>query len=204
MSYRPLDYSASFLALEPINMIKDLLSDAESRMKGAIHALGEDLAGIRTGRASPALVEKLMVEYYGTPTMLQQLATIAAPEPQLLTIRPFDPGSIGIIEKAIRTSELGLNPSNDGKLIRLSIPSLTEDRRHELIKLVHKRLEESKIAVRNVRRDVLDDMREFEKEKAISEDDLFRGKEDLDKLTNRYIEQVDHVGTRKEQEIKEV
>lgn len=204
MSYRPLDYSASFLALEPINMIKDLLSDAESRMKGAIHALEEDLAGIRTGRASPALVEKLMVEYYGTPTMLQQLATIAAPEPQLLTIRPFDPGSIGIIEKAIRTSDLGLNPSNDGKLIRLSIPSLTEDRRHELIKLVHKRLEESKIAVRNVRRDVLDDMREFEKEKAISEDDLFRGKEDLDKLTNRYVEQVDHVGTRKEQEIKEV
>ncbi len=185
-------------------MIKELLSDAESRMKGAIHALEEDLAGIRTGRASPALVEKLMVEYYGTPTMLQQLATIAAPEPQLLTIRPFDPSTIGIIEKAIRTSELGLNPSNDGKLIRLAIPSLTEERRHDLIKLVHKRLEESKVAVRNVRRDVLDDMREFEKEKAISEDDLFRGKEDLDKLTNRYIEQVDHVGSRKEQEIKEV
>jgi ribosome recycling factor len=185
-------------------MIKELLSDAESRMKGAIHALEEELTGIRTGRASPALVEKLMVEYYGTPTMLQQLATIAAPEPQLLTIRPFDPKSISIIEKAIRTSELGLNPSNDGKLIRLAIPSLTEERRHELVKLVHKRLEESKIAVRNVRRDVLDDMREFEKEKAISEDDFFRGREDLDKLTNRYIEQVDHVGTRKEQEIKEV
>jgi ribosome recycling factor len=185
-------------------MIKELLSDAESRMKGAIHALEEELTGIRTGRASPALVEKLMVEYYGTPTMLQQLATIAAPEPQLLTIRPFDPSSISIIEKAIRTSELGLNPSNDGKLIRLAIPSLTEERRHELVKLVHKRLEESKISVRNVRRDVLDDMREFEKEKAISEDDFFRGRDDLDKLTNRYIEQVDHVGTRKEQEIKEV
>lgn len=185
-------------------MIKELLSDAESRMKGAIHALEEDLSGIRTGRASPALVEKLHVEYYGTPTMLQQLATIAAPEPQLLTIRPFDPSSIGIIEKAIRTSELGLNPSNDGKLIRLSIPSLTEERRHDLVKLVHKRLEEAKIAVRNVRRDALDDMREFEKEKAISEDDFFRGKDDLDKLTNRYIEQVDHVGERKEQEIKEV
>lgn len=185
-------------------MIKESLSDAESRMKGAIHALEEDLSGIRTGRASPALVEKLLVEYYGTPTMLQQLATIAAPEPQLLTIRPFDPGTIGIIEKAIRTSELGLNPSNDGKLIRLGIPSLTEERRLELVKLVHKRLEEAKIAVRNVRRDALDDMREFEKEKAISEDDFFRGKDDLDKLTNRYIEQIDHVGVHKEQEIKEV
>jgi ribosome recycling factor len=185
-------------------MIKELLSDAEARMKGAIHALEEDLAGIRTGRASPALVEKLLVEYYGTPTMLQQLATIAAPEPQLLTIRPFDPSSINIIEKAIRTSELGLNPSNDGKLIRLSIPSLTEERRLDLIKLVHKRLEEAKIAVRNVRRDTLEDMREFEKEKEISEDDLYRGKDELEKLTTRYVEQVDHVGTRKEQEIKEV
>jgi len=185
-------------------MIKDLLSDAEVRMKGAINAFEEDLAGIRTGRASPALVEKLMVEYYGTPTMLQQLATIAVPEPQLLTIRPFDPSSIGAIEKTIRTSELGLNPSNDGKLIRLAIPSLTEERRSELVKLVHKRLEEAKVAIRNVRRDALDDMRDFEKEKAISEDDFYMGKDELEKVTTHYVEKAEKVSGHKEQEIKEV
>lgn len=185
-------------------MIKESLTDAEHRMKGAIHALEESLATIRTGRASPVLVEKLMVEYYGTPTQLQQLATIAAPEPQLLTIRPFDPSSLSAIDKAILASDLGLNPSNDGKIIRLSIPSLTEERRHELIKVVHKHLEEAKIAVRNVRRDILEDMREFEKEKMISEDDLFRGKEDLEKLTSHYIEHIDEIGSRKEKEIKEV
>jgi ribosome recycling factor len=185
-------------------MIKESLADAEHRMKGAIHALEEDLNGIRTGRAAPALIEKLMVEYYGTPTQLQQLATIGAPEPQLLTIRPFDPSSIGAIEKAIRTSELGLNPANDGKLIRLAIPPLNEERRSDLVKIVHKRLEDAKVAVRNVRRDTLDDVREFEKEKMISEDDAFRGKEDLEKLTTRFVEQIDEVGRRKEQEIKEV
>ncbi len=185
-------------------MIKESLTEAEHRMKGAIHALEEDLGTIRTGRASPALVEKLMVEYYGAPTQLQQLASIAAPEPQLLTIRPFDPGSVGIIEKAIRSSDLGLNPTNDGKLIRLAIPALTEERRAELIKVVHRRLEEAKVAVRNVRRDVLDDVREFEKEKLISEDDLFRGKEDLEKLTSKYIEHIDEVGKHKEKEIREV
>lgn len=185
-------------------MIKDALRDAETRMRGAISALEDDFAGIRTGRASPALVEKLMVEYYGTPTPLQQLATIAAPEPQLLTIRPFDPGSLGAIEKAIRTSELGLNPGNDGKLIRLPIPPLTEERRQELVKIVQRRMEDSKVAVRNVRRDILNDLREFEKEKLISEDDFHRGKDDLQKLTDRYTEEVDKIGKRKEQEIMEV
>jgi len=185
-------------------MIKEALADAEHRMQGAIHSLEADLGGIRTGRASPALVEKLMVEYYGTPTQLQQLATINAPEPQLLMIRPFDPGSIGVIEKAIRTSELGLNPSNDGKIIRLAIPPLNEERRADLIKIVHKRLEEAKVAVRNVRRDILEDIREFEKEKLISEDDSFRGKEDLEKLTTKLVEKVDEIGKHKEQEIKEV
>lgn len=185
-------------------MIKESLAEAESRMKGAIHALEEDLGTVRTGRASPALVEKLLVEYYGTPTQLQQLANIAAPEPQLLTIRPFDPTSVAAIEKAIRASDLGLNPSSDGKLIRLAIPALTEERRSELTKVVHKRLEEAKVAVRNVRRDVQDDLREFEKEKVISEDDLFRGREDLEKLTTRIIEQIDSIGQHKEKEIKEV
>jgi ribosome recycling factor len=185
-------------------MIKESLADAEHRMTGARHALEEDLNVIRTGRASPALVEKLLVDYYGVPTQLQQLATIGAPEPQLLTIRPFDPGSITAIEKAIQTSELGLNPSNDGKLIRLAIPALNEERRAELTKIVHKRLEEAKVAVRNVRRDVLEDIREYEKEKIVSEDDAFRGKEDLEKLTTKFVEQIEEIGHRKEQEIKEV
>jgi ribosome recycling factor len=185
-------------------MIKDALRDAESRMKGAIGALEDDLAAIRTGRASPALVEKLVVEYYGTPTSLQQLASIAVPEPQLITIRPFDPKSINVIEKAIQTSDLGLTPGNDGKLIRLTIPPLTEQRRQDLVKVVSKRLEEAKVALRNVRRDTLDDLRELEKEKLISEDDFFRGKDDLQKLTDRYTGEIEKVGARKEQEIMEV
>lgn len=185
-------------------MIKDALRDAEARMKGAVSALEDDLAAIRTGRASPALVEKLPVEYYGTPTPLQQLATIAAPEPQLITIRPFDPKSINTIERAIQSSDLGLTPSNDGKLIRLTIPPLTEERRQDLVKIVHRRLEEAKVALRNIRRDTLEDLREMEKEKLISEDEFFRGKEDLQKLTDRYTEDVEKIGTRKEQEIMEV
>ncbi len=185
-------------------MIKDALHDAEARMKSAISTLEEDLGGIRTGRASPALVEKLSVEYYGTPTPLQQLAAIATPEPQLITIRPYDPGSLGVIEKAIQSSDLGLTPSNDGKLIRLSIPPLTEERRQELVKVVHKRLEAARVAIRNVRRDVLDDLRDFEKEKLISEDDFYRAKDELQKLTDRYGDEVDAVGERKTQEIMEV
>jgi ribosome recycling factor len=185
-------------------MIKDSLHDAENRMKGAITALEEDLAAIRTGRAHPALVEKLLVEYYGTPTPLQQLATIAAPEPQLLTIRPFDPSTVTIIEKAIRTSDLGLNPGNDGKIIRLALPSLNEERRIDLTKLVHKRVEEAKVAVRNIRRDVQDDMRDFEKEKLISEDELRRGLDDLQKLTDTYTTKIDEIGKHKEHEIMEV
>ena len=185
-------------------MIKDALREAEARMKGAVSALEDDLAAIRTGRASPALVEKLPVEYYSTPTPLQQLATIAAPEPQLITIRPFDPKSINTIERAIQSSDLGLTPSNDGKLIRLTIPPLTEERRQDLVKIVHRRLEEAKVALRNIRRDTLEDLREMEKEKLISEDEFFRGKEDLQKLTDRYTEDVEKIGTRKEQEIMEV
>lgn len=185
-------------------MVRDALHEAEARMKGAIKALEEDMSTIRTGRASPALVERLMVEYYGTPTPLQQLATIAAPEPQLITIRPFDPKSLNTIEKAILASELSLTPSNDGKLIRLVIPPLTEERRQELVKVVHRRLEEAKVAVRNVRRDALDDMRDFEKEKLISEDEFFRAKEELQKLTDHYTEEIDRVGARKQQEIMEV
>lgn len=185
-------------------MIQEALAEAESRMQGAVRALEEELATIRTGRASPALAERVAVDYYGTQTPLVQLATISAPEPRLLTIRPFDPGSINEIERAILASDLGLTPSNDGKIIRLSIPPLTEERRHELVKVVRSRTEEGRVAVRNVRRDVQNDLREFEREKLISEDELRRAEEDLQKLTDRYIEQINGMGQRKENEVLEV
>lgn len=185
-------------------MVKDALHEADERMKGAIKALEESIASIRTGRASPALVEKLLVDYYDTPTPLMQLATISAPEPRLLTIKPFDVSAIKNIEKAIQSSDLGLNPSNDGKLIRLSIPALTEERRKDLIKVMHHRLEEARVAVRNVRRDVHNDLREFEKEKLISEDELKRGEDDLQKLTDKHVEMIDTAGKRKEDEIKQI
>ena len=185
-------------------MIKDLMKDAESRMKGAITSLEEDLGGIRTGRANPSLVEKLTVEYYGMETPLLQLASVTVPEARALMIRPFDPTTLKAIEKAILASELGLTPNNDGKVIRLNLPPLTEERRRELVKVVHNRLEESRISIRNIRRDAIKDMRDFEKEKMISEDDLKFGEEESQKLTDKYIEQIDEVGDHKEKEIMEV
>ena len=185
-------------------MIKDLLKEAEVRMHAAIQTLDDDLAGIRTGRATPALVEKMQVEYYGAPTPLMQLASISVPEPRSLLIKPFDPSSIKSIEKAILVSELGITPNNDGKQIRLNLPALTEDRRRELVKVVHGRLEECRIAVRNVRRDLHNDMRELEKEKLVSEDDLKRGEEELQKVTDHNIEEINKHGHHKEQEIMEV
>lgn len=185
-------------------MIKDILKEAETRMQSAIQNMDDDLAGIRTGRASPALVERLPVEYYGTPTPLMQLASISVPEPRSLLIKPFDPTSLKGIERAIQTSDLGLTPNNDGKQIRLNLPALTEDRRHELVKVVHHRLEECRIAVRNVRRDLHNDIREFEKEKLISKDDLVRGEEELQKVTDHWIEEINRHGMKKEHEIMEV
>jgi ribosome recycling factor len=185
-------------------MVNDALNEAENRMQGAVKALEDDLSAIRTGRASPALVERLSVEYYGTPTPLMQLATISAPEPRMLTIRPFDPASIKDIERAILASDLGLTPNNDGKMIRLSIPPLTEERRHELVRVVKNRTEEARVSVRNVRRDTQNDLREFEREKLISEDELHRGEDDLQKLTDQYVEEINSVGDRKENEILEV
>ncbi len=185
-------------------MVKETIHEAETRMKGAIDSLSETLSSIRTGRASPALVERLHVEYYGSPTPLMQLASISVPEPRQLLIKPFDPSSLKNIERAIMTSELGLTPNNDGKVIRLNIPVLTEDRRRELVKNVHGHLEESRVAIRNVRRDLIKDLREFEKEKMISEDDLEYAQDELQKLTDRFIEQVEAVGAKKEKEIMEV
>jgi len=184
--------------------VKSLLKDAETRMHGAIQSLVDDLNGIRTGRASPALVERLPVEYYGTPTPLQNLASISVPEPRTLTIKPFDAGSLKDIEKAIRSSDLGLNPNSDGKVIHLNLPPLTEERRRDLVKHMSHRLEESRVAVRNVRRDLHNDIREFEKEKLITEDDLKRGEDDLQKLTDKFIEEIARLGQNKEKEIMEV
>jgi ribosome recycling factor len=173
-------------------------------MHAAIQSLTDDLAGIRTGRASPALLEKLSVDYYDTPTPLMQLASISVPEPRSLLIKPFDPASLKGVEKAILASDLGLTPNNDGKQIRLNLPPLTEERRHDLVKVVHNRLEECRIAVRNVRRDVHKDMRDFEQEKLISKDDLKRGEEELQKVTDHFIEEINKHGQHKEQEIMEV
>lgn len=185
-------------------MLKELYSDAEGRMKGAIQALEEDLSAIRTGRANPSLVEKLQVEYYGALTPLIQLASITIPEARSLLIRPFDASTLKTIERAILASDLGLTPNNDGKSIRLNLPPLTEDRRRELVKVVNQRLEEARIAVRNVRRDSIKDLHEFEQEKLISEDDCKRGEVELQKLTDKYVEEVGATGAHKEKEIMEV
>jgi ribosome recycling factor len=185
-------------------MIDEVLGELRQRMTRSVEVLQEDLMGIRTGRASPALVEKLQVEYYGTMTSLNQMASIAAPEPRLLVIRPWDPSALQDIERAILKSDLGLTPMNDGKLIRLNIPRLTEERRRELVKVVARRVEEARVAIRNLRRDALQDLKEFEKEKMISEDDFFRGKEKVQELTDEFIEQIDEIGKRKEAEVMEI
>jgi ribosome recycling factor len=185
-------------------MLKEIYKETETRMKGAIQALEEDLSGIRTGRASPALIERLHVEYYGVPTPLIQLASISVPEPRSLLIKPFDASSLKTIERAILASDLGLTPNNDGKSIRLNLPPLTEERRRDLVKVVHTRVEEARVAARNVRRDSIRDLREFEEEKLISEDDLKDGEEELQKITERYIEEINAAGERKEKEILEV
>ena len=173
----------------------------QERMRKSIEALKHELATIRTGRASPALLDRILVDYFGSPTPVNALATISAPEPRLLTIQPWDRQTLGAIEKAIQKSDLGLNPSNDGTMIRLVIPQLNDERRKELVRLVQRRLEESRVAVRNCRRDAVDQLRKEEKEKGISEDDLHRGQDRLQKLTDQFVGQVDEIGKSKEREI---
>jgi ribosome recycling factor len=172
-------------------------------MHKALEVLKGDLRTIRTGRASPALLERVLVDYYGQPTPLNQLAVISAPEPTLLVVRPYDPGSLEEIERGILRSDVGLTPSNDGRIIRLPIPRLTEERRQELAKVVRQRVEEGKVALRNIRRDTLEDLREFEKEKLISEDEFYRGKEKLQDLIDHYTEQMEEISARKQREIIE-
>jgi ribosome recycling factor len=185
-------------------MIDEVLEELREHMQKSVDALQEDLLSIRTGRASPALVERLLVEYYGTATPLNQMASIAAPEPRLLVIRPRDPSSLGDVERAILKSDIGLTPMNDGVLIRLSIPRLTEERRRELVKVVSRRVEEGRIAVRNLRRDALQDLKEFEKEKLIPEDDFYRGKDKVQELTDEFVKTIDEIGQRKEEEVMEI
>lgn len=185
-------------------MIDDVMNEAEDRMKKSVSSLRSDLMVLRTGRASPALVEHLMVEYYGTPTPLIQLAGITAPEPRLLVIQPWDINAFKSIERALLTSDLGLTPSSDGRVIRLAIPYLTEERRRDLVKKVKQRVEDCKIAIRNIRRDGLDDLEEFEKEKLISEDDFYRAKDRIQELTEKYYGIAEEVGEAKEKEVLEV
>lgn len=185
-------------------MVEDILLDAEDRMEKSIEALQNDLRTIRTGRATPALVEHIPVMYYGMPTPLQQLAVISVPEPRLITVRPFNAGDIGEIQKAILKSELGITPTNDGKIIRLVLPPLTEERRRELVRQVHKRVEEAKVSVRNIRRDANKLLEAAEKEKTISEDELHDARDEIQEMLDRFIERIEKIGQAKEAEIMEV
>jgi ribosome recycling factor len=185
-------------------MIADTMTDAEQRMAKAMDALRRDLNTIRTGRASPSLLDRVQVEYYGTNTPLNQLAGISVPEPRMLVIQPWDRGSIGAIEKAIQRSELGVNPSSDGQVIRLAIPALTEERRKQLVKTVHQFTEESKVAVRNIRRDAMDHVRKLLSDKQISEDDERRAEHQVDDLTKKFTDEAEKIGKAKEHEVMEV
>ncbi len=185
-------------------MYQEYLDEGKDRMEGAIRSLDNDLASIRTGRANPQLLDRVRVELYGSLLPLNQLAVVSAPEAQQLAIRPFDATSMPAIERAILEANLGLNPNNDGKIIRLNIPRLNEERRRELSKMVGKRVEEAKVAVRNVRRDVQNDIRELKDEKMITEDDERRGHEKLQELTDSFVKQIDERGKEKSAEIMEV
>jgi ribosome recycling factor len=173
-------------------------------MEQAVAHLKDDLAGIRTGRAAPAVINRVTVEYYGTPVPLNQLAGVSVPEPRLLQIQPFDKSAISAIERAIMQSDLGITPSNDGNVIRLAFPPLTEERRKELVKQVHHRAEEARVAVRNVRRHAKEEMEKLEHDGAISQDDLIRAEKELQKLTDRFVTEVDEIQGHKEQELMEV
>lgn len=185
-------------------MVNDIMRDAESRMDKAIEALEQDFRTLRTGRASPALLDRVRVDYYGSPTPLNQLASISTPEARLLVIKPFDPNTLDDIERAIYESDLNLTPNNDGKLIRLNLPTLTEERRHELVRTVHSRLEDARVAIRNVRRDAIQMLEELEREGEIGEDQFYRHKDQVQNLTDEKIQEAEQIGKAKEQEILEV
>ncbi|NLT72898.1 MAG: ribosome recycling factor [Chloroflexi bacterium] len=184
-------------------MIDEILLDVEERMDKAIAALRSDLMGIRTGRASTALLDRIRVDAYDSQLPLSQMATIAVPEPRLITIRPWDVSTLGSIEKALLKSDLGLTPNNDGKIIRLSVPPLTDERRRDLAKMVNRRAEEARIAIRNLRRDALKSLADLQKAGDISEDDYFKARDDLQKVTDEYTARADELGEQKQAEIME-
>ena len=185
-------------------MIEQILKDTDSKMQKTLNALVHELSTIRTGRATPALVDHIKVDYHGVLTPLNQVASISIPEAKMILIQPWDRTSIRDIEKAILKSELGLNPTSDGNVIRIVIPALTEERRKDLIKTVHKRLEEIRVALRNIRRDGIENLKRAEKEKKISQDQLSRGNEQMQKLIDNYIDKVNKIGQDKESEIMEI
>lgn len=185
-------------------MIREIIQDAEDRMKKAIENLRRDYGTLRAGRANPSLLEKVTVDYYGVPTPVNQLANISVPEPRMLVIQPWDKSSLPTVEKAILKSDLGLNPSSDGQVIRIIIPQLTKERRSELVKVVRKKAEESKVAIRNIRRDANEHIKLLEKEHEVSEDEAKRGQDETQKSTDKYIKDIDHVLQVKEAEIMEV
>lgn len=185
-------------------MQKEAKKRITERMDKAIDALKKDLASIRTGRASISVFDGIMVDYFGTPTPMTHVATLSVPESRLITIQPWDPKVIPAIEKAIQKSDLGLNPSNDGKIIRIAIPQLTEERRKEIVKHVYKRGEEAKVALRNIRRDGNEEMKKIEKEEHISEDETKRAIDEIQKMTDSYIKKVDGIISHKEEEVMEV
>jgi ribosome recycling factor len=184
--------------------MKQVISDAESRMKKSLSAMQEEFDTIRTGRASAALFEKIKVEYYGNPTPLNQVASISIPESRLVVIQPWDKGLLNEIEKAIQKSELSLNPSNDGKVIRINIPPLTEERRKEYVKIAKNMAEQARVAIRNIRRDANDELKKQQKASDISEDDAKRGEDEIQKLTDSYVEKINEALEEKEKEILEI
>lgn len=185
-------------------MVNDVLKDGEERMKRSLEAFRRELASVRAGRASPGLLDKIAVDYYGTPTPINQMATISVPEPRLLVIQPWDRNAIGNIEKAIVKSDLGIAPVSDGSVIRLTLPQLTEERRQELVRQVRRKAEEERVAIRNLRREAIDLLRELEKEGQVSEDEARRAQEQVQKLTDRFVAEVDAALAAKEKEITEV
>lgn len=185
-------------------MINDVSNEAEEKMKKTVEVLRKDLASVRAGRANPSMLEKISVDYYGTPTPVNQLANVSIPEPRMLIIQPWDKSSIKDIEKAILKSDLGLTPSNDGNVIRLNIPQLTAERRAEIVKTVKKKAEEARVAIRNIRRELIDDIKQIEKEKLASEDESKKGQEKAQKLTDKHVKDIDDVLLKKEREIMEV
>lgn len=185
-------------------MMKEAIHDCEEKMKKSIELLRKEYASLRAGRANPSILDKIQVEYYGTPTSLTQMANVSAPEPRLLMIQPWDKTTVPLIEKAILKSDLGLNPSNDGSAIRIIIPQLNQERRQELVKVVHKKSEETRVSIRNLRRDCNDRIKALEKAKTISEDDSKKGLDDMQKMTDKYIKEVDHIMDLKEKELMEV